>query len=315
MRNRTTTFVSAILVSSLAGFAIATASHQAAFAADTCLAGPKDATPAGSHWYYRVERGTKRHCWYLGDQRGKTSQAASARPPTSAKADLAQAAPPLQPTAANARAEFIGSPANNDSANASPAAQPAPAPDSIPTDSSQHTAPQGADAQPATVTSRWPDPSSNRPYNNLAPHLAAKSNNDAQPAAQRTVPSPAPSIAPRVAGDPAPRSSSYSIPTLLVGLAGALALAGLLGFAVVRFGGASRFSRRKADHRNSVWDVVDDNNPPPWMSHEPTMPPSDPRPVKREIDASARQADTRRVTEPGNDILEILSRASRSAAT
>ena len=35
-------------------------------AADECLSGPKGTAPAGSHWYYRVERSTGRHCWYLG---------------------------------------------------------------------------------------------------------------------------------------------------------------------------------------------------------------------------------------------------------
>ena len=39
--------------------------HRTARAADDCLSGPKGATPEGSHWYYRVDHATKRHCWYL----------------------------------------------------------------------------------------------------------------------------------------------------------------------------------------------------------------------------------------------------------
>src|SRR5215470_20142645 len=35
-------------------------------AADECLSGPKGTAPQGSHWYYRVERSSGRHCWYLG---------------------------------------------------------------------------------------------------------------------------------------------------------------------------------------------------------------------------------------------------------
>jgi hypothetical protein len=35
-------------------------------AADECLRGPNSTAPAGSHWYYRVDRSTGRHCWYLG---------------------------------------------------------------------------------------------------------------------------------------------------------------------------------------------------------------------------------------------------------
>jgi hypothetical protein len=32
---------------------------------DTCRASPGAAAPQGLHWYYRVDRATKRHCWYL----------------------------------------------------------------------------------------------------------------------------------------------------------------------------------------------------------------------------------------------------------
>ena len=39
-----------------------------ASAADECLAGPNKESPAGHHWYYRVDRSTKRHCWYLGER-------------------------------------------------------------------------------------------------------------------------------------------------------------------------------------------------------------------------------------------------------
>jgi hypothetical protein len=42
------------------------ASMTTSRAADECLSGPKGTAPAGSHWYYRVERSTGRHCWYLG---------------------------------------------------------------------------------------------------------------------------------------------------------------------------------------------------------------------------------------------------------
>jgi hypothetical protein len=35
-------------------------------AADECLRGPNGTAPAGSHWYYRVDRSTGRHCWYVG---------------------------------------------------------------------------------------------------------------------------------------------------------------------------------------------------------------------------------------------------------
>ena len=34
-------------------------------AGDTCRMSPGAAAPQGLHWYYRVDRATKRHCWYL----------------------------------------------------------------------------------------------------------------------------------------------------------------------------------------------------------------------------------------------------------
>ena len=47
-----------------------------AAAADDCLAGPNKQSPAGHHWFYRVDRSTKRHCWYLGDMGGAVSRSA-----------------------------------------------------------------------------------------------------------------------------------------------------------------------------------------------------------------------------------------------
>lgn len=33
--------------------------------ADNCLAAPKTASPSGQHWYYHIDRATRRKCWYL----------------------------------------------------------------------------------------------------------------------------------------------------------------------------------------------------------------------------------------------------------
>jgi hypothetical protein len=86
---------------------VAVVTIGAADAAEPCLTTPKTETPTGQHWFYRIESGTKRHCWYLGDK-GKTSSQA----PTSASAR--QAAPDPSPTSnkalarstADARAEW-----------------------------------------------------------------------------------------------------------------------------------------------------------------------------------------------------------------
>ena len=80
MSNRSVRFIPALLAGVVAGANLATitdlraqvistaaeAATQAPQAgADSCLAAPKGATPSGSHWYYRIDRVTKRQCWYL----------------------------------------------------------------------------------------------------------------------------------------------------------------------------------------------------------------------------------------------------------
>lgn len=80
MSNRITAFAAAAFVACLAGTVMTTTSGNAAPAddppaKDECLSAPKASTPAGGHWYYRIERGTKRKCWYLGDAGGKVNRA------------------------------------------------------------------------------------------------------------------------------------------------------------------------------------------------------------------------------------------------
>src|SRR5260370_32290185 len=105
MSNRTAKFVSAIFASVLAGANFAAVAENAAKPADSCLSGPKGAMPAGSHWYYRIDRATKRHCWYLGEEKDKTAPAAPQDAAPSTPAPPAAPAPPtdLDPPPPNAR--------------------------------------------------------------------------------------------------------------------------------------------------------------------------------------------------------------------
>src|SRR5260370_40921 len=98
MQTRTAKFVSAIFASLLAGMPLTTVSHGAVPAADDCLSKPKGLAPEGSHWYYRIDRASKRHCWYLGDQREKLSHA---KPQNSAP--IADPASPQKETATQGR--------------------------------------------------------------------------------------------------------------------------------------------------------------------------------------------------------------------
>src|SRR5467141_2630260 len=85
MPNRTAKFASAIFASLLAGVPITTISHSAAGADDECLSSPKDQTPQGGHWYYRIDHATKRHCWYLKEDGEKFAEKRSAEKSSSEK--------------------------------------------------------------------------------------------------------------------------------------------------------------------------------------------------------------------------------------
>ena len=99
MSNRSVKFVPALFAGVVAGANLATmtdlraqvisaaeaATPATQAAADSCLSAPKGATPAGSHWYYRIDRVTKRQCWYLREESDTADDKfARAAPPASA---------------------------------------------------------------------------------------------------------------------------------------------------------------------------------------------------------------------------------------
>ena len=89
MSNVQARLASAFLLSVAASLALMAGPGSAARAADSCITEPKAETPQGKHWYYRIERGTGRHCWYL---RGEDE--ASARTPAAEPVASAKPAPP-----------------------------------------------------------------------------------------------------------------------------------------------------------------------------------------------------------------------------
>jgi len=97
MSNRAAKFVSALFAGLLAGANFTAVAENAAKPADSCLSGPQGAVPAGGHWYYRVDRATKRHCWYLGDEKDKTAAATPQDAAASTAAPAAVAAPATNP--------------------------------------------------------------------------------------------------------------------------------------------------------------------------------------------------------------------------
>lgn len=81
MSKKLTLVVPAILAVSVTAVSFGMTSGRAA---DECLSGPKGTAPEGRHWYYRVDRATGRHCWYLGAKGTKVRQ--SSRSPSHRRA-------------------------------------------------------------------------------------------------------------------------------------------------------------------------------------------------------------------------------------
>jgi len=255
MPNRTAKFVSAIFASLLAGAAIATISHGMANAADDCLAGPKGETPEGSHWYYRIDRVTKRHCWYVRDGTEKLSQAAPPAAAPSAKPVAAKAETTMQRSVADARAEFSAQtrfeqPKRGD--------EPAMAASAAATRDNYGAAPlPDAATSESVVASRWPDSSVAMVPAGPAP---------VKPDVVAAVSPPAQALKPPIVATVADASSQapvYSVPKLLAALMAALAFVGLLAGVIFRITARrkrpARANLRARRAAGTIWQPTDDD--------------------------------------------------------
>jgi len=280
MSNRSVKLVPALLAGVVAGANLVTttdlraqvlttaaeAATQATLpAADSCLSAPKGATPSGSHWYYRIDRVTRRQCWYLREEADSADDKfARAAPPASAPAPVAAAeepAPPQQRTItrksiSDARAEWVSQQSRADQnppAKVERAVAAAAAP----------VVPNNPRAAMPNVLA--PAPLSSMRWNDAAPTRASLNSTDLQiaaanpPAAQlpqvEEVQQPAADPVAPVAVDAVAAKPTASLQKLLVVIAAALALAGLTVSAIVRIGRmrARRAMRRK---RRAMWDAA-----------------------------------------------------------
>jgi hypothetical protein len=226
MPSRTAKFVSAAFVGILAGIPLTTASNSATPATDNCLSGPKDQAPQGSHWYYRIEHATQRHCWYLKDEREKLAQAVS---PNSPKTE-----PAMQRSIANAHAELALPQVRTEPETNAATGQPAPA-NAAGIQNNALAAPPDANTQLSAVASRWPEPSNIGSSANAGPaasNWGATVQSNSGMARQ-----PAVAAVTLAAADASSDRQSGSAHMLLIVILGALSIAGLIGSAVVRFGG------------------------------------------------------------------------------
>jgi hypothetical protein len=289
MSNRSVKFVPALLAGVVAGANLATVTDlraqvistaEAAMpatqaAADSCLSAPRGTTPAGSHWYYRIDRVTKRQCWYLREENDTAGDKfARAAPPASAPSSAAaEPAPPQQRTItrksiADARAEWISQQPRaeaNSPAKVELTAAAGPAPD---VQNNPRVAMPNVLAPAPLSSIRWNDAPTTRSLANPANlQVAAAPPADPPPQVEEVQQPAAVQFAP-AAADAAPAKPTASLQKLLLVMAAALALAGLTVSAIVRIGRmrARRAMRRK---RRAMWDSAKTKRRSPQpMLHE-----------------------------------------------
>jgi hypothetical protein len=308
MSIRSAKFVAALLVSVLAGASFAAVAENGTGngtkAADNCLAKPQGAAPAGSHWYYHLDRGTKRQCWYIGEEKNKAARTAPPQDTSSPPSEAANAVPPQQnppvsKSVADAHAEW--------SSPQSSVAPDAGATGAIPaSDNDQRTtAPDGP--QSSAVASRWPDASEANSSNN--PQLAA-ADLAASPQANATAPpEPAASPVALTVADSSLAKPSGSTQTLLMVMASALAFAGLIGTVIFRFGRRTPAALAEIRHeRPAPWDSIHLDRP------QPPIFPRESAPIRRP-DRADPARDPRAPDDPERRIAEMLARLARNATT
>ncbi|MCA6123759.1 hypothetical protein J6500_17915 [Bradyrhizobium sp. WSM 1704] len=334
MSNRSAKFASALVASILAGANFSAVAQNAATTAqaksadktaDNCQSAPKGAAPAGSHWYYHLDRATKTKCWYLGEAKNKaaktvTAQQQAAPAPDATAADTAPAqaqAQPQQPLPQQSQPAMSKAVADARAEWPSPQAPASPAP----TDANQSGSAAAAQA-PASAdgAARWLDSTSMARANGTryaTPQPAPVAQTDAPPP-QQAAPAPAPVPAAAVEAAPAEKPSA-STQMLLVVMVGALALAGLVSALVVKLTRRRTPAYDVRDEQRAPWDSIHfERAPPPAqvslqrpirLSELPPRPAEPPVPRRESV---ARDLD--QTAEDSRQIAAMLQRLARSAA-
>jgi hypothetical protein len=287
MTNQFGNSVAAILIGALASVTLVVATNGVARATETCLSGPKGAAPKGSHWYYRIDHATKRNCWYV--------RAEGDKPVASQNAPLSPSSPQaetqLQPSVANARAEANSADLGQPNAGAAERAPPAAA------NNDQASDAPAADNGQSPVASRWLDRAD-------ADTITGSVSKPDDSGASGNPPAPSAAVAPLAAANARPASPSGSVPTLLLVIVGALALAALLAGVIFRFGNARQNDRQDFGRdRHAPWDSVDVGatvRSPPLAAETPAP--------------QSRPARDRHEAVIPDEIVQLLSRLSKEAA-
>lgn len=330
MSNRTAIIASAVAAGFVSLFSIISVSAIAAPAEEPateneCLSAPKATTPAGAHWYYRVEKGTKRKCWYLSDAGGKVKKPATTAATTTPSPVAEQDTPsppnkPMRNSVANARAELTAGAPDEDKSLAESTWPPLTPADQAAVRENNKTAaiqpaPEPATAQGWSIASRWPE---SKTVASAEDQPAASAPEPAQPtpaltpdrlaAAAAAAATSAPAITPAPA---APQNNvagtadneNFPIRILLSVLVCALALAAIIGPMIFRYIRPRKEERAPAQRR-PIWDM--DTSSETVRQDNPRMAPReryiDPLPEPRVLDEAVDELES------------LLARASRRSA-
>jgi len=254
MSSRVARIASAVFASILTGAPLTAILQGTADAAESCQTLPGDQTPEGKHWYYRTEHPSNRQCWYLRDEGEGPAQAGVTQRTEKPVEPKAETAAP-QRSLADAHAELPWpQPRIEQNTSASTPQQP----QAMPTDAANVPAPQHPDVLESTtrgslIDTRWPDPGA---ASTASPQAAAPDRvAEAQPD-RATTPAQAAAPAAPATADTSPAKVPASLATLLMVVAGALALAGLTASAIFRLG-ARRSARAVRARPRVAWEAAD----------------------------------------------------------
>jgi hypothetical protein len=292
MRYRATKFVSAVSAGVVVSVPFATIPMRTVEAAEECLTKPKEVTPPGQHWYYLIDRGSKRRCWYLHQETGTSSHAAiSQRARRAAIVALRESEPALPPATRDAYAE-LGLPQGGDE-NAPRVSQQtliaSDYPKGVGQDQPDQDQPDNVSGESpqAVVASRWPEPAgvlvaSIEPPTPSSLAVASATPDAKQDAGTADLTPKAPPAALTSADTPA-TGTPDSLKSLLLATFGAITISGFAGSSVYFL---AQMRRRPQSHASSSrgrgWqsaEWVDHTRPPPWLyrAHDAEGPASDRR--------------------------------------
>ncbi|MDE2285854.1 MAG: hypothetical protein KGK33_14685 [Hyphomicrobiales bacterium] len=193
-----------------------------------CKTSPGSATPAGGHWYYRINRGDKRHCWFLSP----------------VELHVRRAEQPQTPVAANDANSVAANPPALAATQASSAPPALPAPAALSAQPMSSASPAGPISE-MEFASRWPG---NLPAVEDASESAPSSVSSYSDQPTTEAATEPPLRWPLVETSGASTASVAAMALDKISLAGLMTTAGLL-----IAGWAAKFARRPAQPRRSDW--------------------------------------------------------------